>query len=147
MSRLHSFPKFHCLIRVLCIILVSFFLSYSSSLAHLHCLINASPMAHLCCFRHITISSLLFYFLSFIILVLCIFLFSSSSSYSSALFQTASCLVFSLSLLFSLYFTRVVSHLARSDTLNSCDAMGVKSNPPTQPSCINSLHAQPAVPY
>ena len=43
--------------------------------------------------------------------------------------------------------TWVVSRLDRSDTPNSCDDIGVKSNPPTQPRCINSLHGQPAIPY
>ena len=43
--------------------------------------------------------------------------------------------------------TLFVSRVARSDTPNSCDAMRAKSNPPTQPSFFNSLHAQPAVLY
>ena len=43
--------------------------------------------------------------------------------------------------------TLVVSPVARIDTPNSCDAMSAKSNPPTQPSCMNALHAQPAVPH
>ena len=46
-------------------------------------------------------------------------------------------------LFFYVIITRVVSHLARSDTPNSCDAMSVKSNPPTQPSCI---HCMPNLP-